>query len=437
MRRLSVMRLAMLVRHNVRRQLSPNDRGSEGGAIAAIVGIFLGGGVLLGVGALVIDTGSLLYERRQLQSGADAVAMSIAQACAKAPTGTDCKDPFELALPGTTLTSVDLALVALAGENAADGKSDITRVCASHALHLSNTSAFPDECMNWPATPTAPDPGLVECPRTSSTDKYVEVTTSTRTDDATKPTILPPILAQTLAGGYSGETVKACARVAWGAAGVGDVLPTTFSACEWNAATATGTSYPPKPFTAATTTFERRLLLSDPTVSDPACAAWLGHDLPGGFGWVTTSTNCVANVSDLSWMDVKTGTAVVDNSCKTTIPTDLHKIVYIPIFDCLDPVGGYVVDDTKAADGTTLLHPCLNNPVTGTHAQYHVKGFGAFYLTGWKLGGMPDQAPLNPANACSGGQTCLYGWFTQDLQSAGEFGFGSEDMGLRFAKFLG
>jgi Putative Flp pilus-assembly TadE/G-like len=434
MRRLSVMSLATLVRRNVRGQLSPNERGSEAGAIAAIVGIFLGGGVLLGVGALVIDTGSLLYERRQLQSGADAVAMSIAQACAKAPTSTDCTDPFKLALPLTTLTSVDLTLVNLAGENAADGKSDITRVCASKALYESDTSTFPDECTDWPATPTAPDPGLVECPRTSSTGKYVEVTTSTNTGNST---ILPPILAQTLAGGYSGETVKACARAAWGAARLGNVLPTTFSACEWNAATTDGSSYPAKPFTAATTAFERRLLLSDSAVTDPACSTWLGHDLPGGFGWVTTSTNCVASVSDLSWIDVKTGTAVVDNSCKTIIRADLYKIVYIPIFDCLDPVGGYVVDDTKAADGTTLLHPCLNNPVTGTHAQYHVKGFGAFYLTGWKLGGMADQAPLNPANACSGGQTCLYGWFTQDLQLAGEFDFGSEDMGLRFAKFLG
>jgi len=74
MRGLIMMRLATLVRRNVHRQLSPNDRGSEAGAIAAIVGIFLGGGVLLGVGALVIDTGSLLYERRQLQSGGLAAA---------------------------------------------------------------------------------------------------------------------------------------------------------------------------------------------------------------------------------------------------------------------------------------------------------------------------------------------------------------------------
>ena len=79
MRGLSVMRLARAVRGNVDRQLSSNGRSGESGAVASIIAIFFGTGVLLGLGALVVDTGSLLYERRQLQTGADATALGVAQ----------------------------------------------------------------------------------------------------------------------------------------------------------------------------------------------------------------------------------------------------------------------------------------------------------------------------------------------------------------------
>ena len=43
---------------------------------------------LIGVGALVIDVGRLYVERRDLQNGADAAALAVAQDCAAG----DCLD---------------------------------------------------------------------------------------------------------------------------------------------------------------------------------------------------------------------------------------------------------------------------------------------------------------------------------------------------------
>ena len=48
----------------------------ERGAAATIVAVLLGLGVVFGVMALAIDAGGLFLERRQLQNGSDAAAMS-------------------------------------------------------------------------------------------------------------------------------------------------------------------------------------------------------------------------------------------------------------------------------------------------------------------------------------------------------------------------
>ena len=66
------------------------DRAPERGAIAMMVTVLLASGVLLGCAALSVDVGNLSAERRQLQNGADAAALSAAQDCAitVCPTAT-------------------------------------------------------------------------------------------------------------------------------------------------------------------------------------------------------------------------------------------------------------------------------------------------------------------------------------------------------------
>src|ERR1039457_1222087 len=57
----------------------------ERGAVGVLVAMMLGAGVLTGMGALVIDVGQLYQERAELQNGADAAALAVAESCA---TGT-------------------------------------------------------------------------------------------------------------------------------------------------------------------------------------------------------------------------------------------------------------------------------------------------------------------------------------------------------------
>jgi hypothetical protein len=89
------------------RTLSEQPR-DERDAGAVLIWVALTMVVLLGVGALVIDIGRLYVERRELQNGADAAALAVAQDCA----GGDCEDDA-----GTAKNYADL--------NANDGASAI------------------------------------------------------------------------------------------------------------------------------------------------------------------------------------------------------------------------------------------------------------------------------------------------------------------------
>jgi len=96
--------------------IRPRDRG----AIASIVAILFMGGVLLALAALTIDVGSINAERRTLQNGADAAAMSVARTCVGTKT-----------CPGYGNT----ALVALVNSNdAKDHHTKIARVDGKAAV---------------------------------------------------------------------------------------------------------------------------------------------------------------------------------------------------------------------------------------------------------------------------------------------------------------
>ena len=63
---------------------------SDRGAITSLLGLLLASGVLIGVLALVIDTGQVLVLRQQVRNAADNVAQTLAIHCAKASSATDC-----------------------------------------------------------------------------------------------------------------------------------------------------------------------------------------------------------------------------------------------------------------------------------------------------------------------------------------------------------
>jgi len=420
MRWLSVLRLARLVRSNVDRQLSSNGRiGGEReiGAVAVIVAMLFGFGVLLGLGAVVIDTGSLLYERSQLQNGADAAALAVGKDCAANPACSPDK-------------SASSSLTAVAGANASsDGLTTIESICGNLIARTANPG-LTETC------PTSTGQ-LVDCPPVPSTfasAPYIEVRTKTLSANGTS--ILPPILAQSLAGGgYTGETVRACSRAAWvpGGSPIGAVLPVTFSYCQWQAAT----GFVPPPIPPATTPAFRAghfepppypvsnpgplnpgygsspntawpgtevlLFTQSPAHPQGTCPTWNTHIAPGTFGELD-QTACDAAVTD-NWVRGANGNPA---PCDLTLLDSLRgTITYVPIFDCYTAIQGSFTDCNSG----------------GPADWYHISGYAAFYLTGFNFSGTPHEGksifpPDHGHQPCNGSDRCLSGWFTTGALAA-------------------
>jgi len=150
-------------------------RRDEHGAMIILLAAFCV--VMVGMAALVIDIGSLLDEKRQLQNGADAGALAIAQSCAIGPT--------------CTTTLADPLADSFANSNSKDNNSD--------------------------AVPSL-DPA----------NKTVVVRTTTRTGGTS---ILPYSFGQILSG-VSGKQVQAESTAQWAFAGRATALPLTISPCD-------------------------------------------------------------------------------------------------------------------------------------------------------------------------------------------------------------
>jgi hypothetical protein len=267
----------------------------DSGAVAVIVGLLAV--VLFGFGALVIDVGALYAERSELQSGADAAALAVAQDCAAGACGS------------ATTTSEEYA-----DANASDDVSGIDEVCGN-------------------------GPGLSSCPTPRPSPPgsgYVRVTTRTESTDGGH--LVPPALARAIVPGYQGSEVHAASTVAWGAAGGVDAeLALTFSQCEYERLTGVSTGEPvyAPPFTSS---LERIVYFHDTTEAGSCPAGPSGADLPGGFGWLDADDSCSATVVD-GWVDDKTGSAA-SNDCKAALTALLGKTLLIPVFDATNGLTG-------------------------------------------------------------------------------------------------
>lgn len=90
-----------------------DDLRDERGAIAVVVAVLMV--VILGFAAISLDVAKLYSERAQLQNGADAVALMVAQKCAKNGGDPNCHSDAPLAK-------------GLAGSNALDGASNVKSI---------------------------------------------------------------------------------------------------------------------------------------------------------------------------------------------------------------------------------------------------------------------------------------------------------------------
>jgi hypothetical protein len=350
--------------------------GDDPGAVAVLVIILLSGGVLLGMAALTVDVGSLYGERRQLQNSADAGALSLAQDCAA---------------QAAACTTGGGSITGLVNSNdTSDGTTAIAGIC------IRSGASSVGVC--------AGGSGLATClPAPAALDHYVEVRTSTRTSGG--GTLLPPIFAQSIVDGYSGTTVGACSRVAWGGpSSLTSALPLTISDCEFqkyvsNPPFPGATPGPPyfAPYLEGSGTYPpaswEKTLLFHTTNSLPGCpASHSGSDTPisGGFGWLDSS-QCLAT-SDLTGLFITDpGSSVATGCSVSAMQSMLGKVVDVPIYN-----------------GT--------NNLTGNNGGYYIKGYAAFVLTGYYLGGQyKEKSLITRAFPCGGNDRCISGFFTKDL----------------------
>jgi hypothetical protein len=248
-----------------------DPRARDQGAVLVWVALMMT--VLLGVGAIVIDIGALYVEKRQLQNGADAGALAVAQDCA----GGDCGDAAGRAHAYGEL-------------NAKDARAALDVVCG-HGPGL---------------TPCATAPPA----RAADATGWVRVALSTETPDGGHEVdfVLGPIM-----GAFAGHTVHASAIAAWGSLSGGAFAPFVFSVCEY---VAMGGSFDALTFPddIGYIYFHGRNR-NDPKTT-PCRPSPSGQDIPGGFGRVD-STGCVATLSQGMWASVDPGNDMV-RGCNPT-----------------------------------------------------------------------------------------------------------------------
>ena len=285
----------------------------ERGAVAVMVAV--SAVVLMGMAAMVIDVGALYEERRELQNGADAGALAIAQECADALVLTTC------------LANLDEhEAVEMATSNALDGLAAVDDVDITGTLAAGT----------------------------------VTVETSTETSSGNQITYK---LAQILSDDLDGKTVHARAVAAWGNPGALDALPLTISDCLWNLLTATGTVF------GSTTT----IMFHDPLTEVP-CAASNNNQLsPGNWGWieetlVAPGTSCIASLA----LGVAAGDTGNDTSCSAAqLDALLDREIGIPVYSSITGTGsnteftitgfaGFVLEGYHLGGALDHGTPCAN-----------------------------------------------------------------------------
>ncbi|MFL6151460.1 MAG: pilus assembly protein TadG-related protein [Ornithinibacter sp.] len=353
-------------------------RANERGAVATIVAVLFGGGVVLGMLALSVDVGNMMFERRQLQNGADAVAQKMADICAKDPAKCDPAN-------ADTLGKLNTLNAANAADEAAGldaGHPSTTNGVCGHAPGSANLPA----CSN--ASVNAAINNLKECPPLPSwvnqNVPYVTAYTITKTKAGSS------VLKAWFNG--SSTSVRACARVAWGPSSSAFVMPLTFSECEWNVTKTIGFGT------------ETSLPLKYAKNVQSKCDNYKGRDYDGGFGWLAHGNSvCGSTIDANSWVEADTGVGAGNDCIPKVVP---GQTIYIPIYDC--------INKTKSFCGNDAM-----NPTT----YYHIAGLAAFEVTAVDITGNVVGTPGNAAHTeCikeSLDNKCIYGKFVKDLVPVG------------------
>jgi Flp pilus assembly protein TadG len=380
-----------LIFRRVQTHLTRSRGGSERGAIGVLVAVLIGSGVLLGMGALVIDVGRLYQNRAELQNGADAAALAVAKSCV---TGT--------CTPSIAAQYGNVNASNLTGRTAYVNVNQICGVSGTGFVGTGTCNGTLKACPKNPAAGT----------------NYVDV--QTHTEMANGSYLLPPVFARALAGNgsYKGSTVYACAQAEWGAPSTANAFAVTFSACTWDKDTGQGTTFappPPYPPNSLPAASLDQVILLHTTKSNTGCPTEpAGADAPGNFGWTSDTGNCSVTISNGTYGG-STGVSV-SQDCADAIYSDWTNktLVFLPVYTI---VSG-----------------------NGNNATYTLKGFAAFVITGYNLPGAKSHGQgndwLNSKNNCKGSNVCINGYFTQGLiPSLGSIG--GSNLGAYIVKLAG
>jgi Flp pilus assembly protein TadG len=372
-----------------RRLTGLRDDGGRG-AVAVLVAVLMGSGVLLGMAALVVDVGQLYQNKAELQNGADAAALAVAKNC----SAGNCASALTTAAQEANANASSLT----------GGTAHVDFVCgvsgAKGTVQVGNGRCPITTTKN--VCPANPPDGR----------NYVDVQTSTLLPNS--KTVLPPVFAGTLVGGDPAGTVHACAQAQWDGPANASGIGITISACTFDGMTATGTTYalpPPYPPNPPASLDQVVYLKGGGGVT--GCSTEPnGAAAPGNFGWTDDAGGCMSAITGPTY----TGNAG-NNATMTCLNALLgwqqsRKVVTVPIYWKVSGTG---------------------------QATYTLQGTTGFVVTGFFFGNGNGKSAgdwmKNNANPCSGSDRCISGFFVHQLQPPGSFG--SSDLGLDIIKLTG
>ncbi|KQR82920.1 hypothetical protein ASF98_02670 [Arthrobacter sp. Leaf337] len=249
----------------------------ERGATAVIVAFSMV--ALLGFAALAVDVGAMYAEKAQLQNGADATALAIANDCAN---GVNCS------------TAMTAPANRLADDNANDGSSGVFSVTQPNAT-------------------------------------TVRVETNAQASGSTDDSFAL-FFARVL--GNETAVIHAAAEASWGAPSEATTLPWTISQCvfkKYLSPSQLAELNATESFTGDPIPTHILLRYDENTPDYPGCAPQNGY-AEGGFGWLDRDTGCSA---DINIAESEVGNDPGNDfpsECTGIIASLMEEPVLIPIF---------------------------------------------------------------------------------------------------------
>lgn len=313
-------------------RMPTTDADGERGGIAIMVAILMVS--LLGFAALAVDVGVMYAERTQDQNSSDAVALMVAQKCAKNLNDVECSD----ALPRSSPLASKLA-----NGNAGDGLSNIQTISLDKANRKVKV--------------------IVGAQETGRTPNRVSL-----------------FLARAL--GIASAEVTASSNVQWGAPTKGTILlPLAIAQCKLNLL--------PGSFTGA----EQVLDMDSGGCGEiPGGFGWISD---GDAKCGVTLTAGQANSSG-AWFSINTGASAPTECSAADLSQMNDQTVLLPLYDIATGNGssGKYYIKGFAAFHVTGYHFASNNWTTGgTIRNKTIRGYFVRYVSlsdAFELGAAPD-----------------------------------------------